>query len=65
MSKANPSFIVYIVGLLPLGFMLNWIEQQLNDSWWVVVIVIVYLLFLRFLGDYLSKLKESKVEESE
>jgi uncharacterized protein (DUF983 family) len=42
MSKANPSFIVYIVGLLPLGFMLNWIEQQLNDSWWVVVIVIVY-----------------------
>jgi hypothetical protein len=51
----NISYIVYIVGLFPLAFLITYLEEVIGDSWWVVVIAIVYLLILRGLGGFLSK----------
>ena len=60
MNKINPSYVIYFVALFPLAFLVTFLRQKIGDSWWVVVIAIVYLICVRFLGDYVAKKMEEE-----
>lgn len=51
--------LVYLVGMLPLGYWQQPLRDWLGD-WRAFAVVIVYLLFLRLLGSALVKIWEYK-----
>lgn len=58
MKKRLP-VLVYLVGMLPLGYWQHLVRAWLGD-WQALAAVVVYLLLLRLLGSALVRLWEYK-----
>ena len=54
-KNINPSFIVYIVGVMLLGLFYGEVKQSLGGELLFFVCVVAYLLALRLIADFISK----------
>ena len=59
----NPSWLVFIVGLIPLGIAYESIKQSL-PSWGLVIVASTYLTALRLLSDFIGKKTLMKASKS-
>jgi hypothetical protein len=53
--KINPEYIVYLVGIAPLGFFSQQIEALADSKFLLLLLVVVYLLALRLIGRLVVK----------
>lgn len=54
-TEINPSFLIYILGIIVFGLLYELLKQSFDESWWFVGGVIVYLLALRVIGDFCTR----------
>lgn len=55
LQRINPSFIVYILGAMLLGYFYSDVKQALGGKLLFLAAVIAYLLVLRYIGMLVSK----------
>ena len=55
LKSINPSFIIYIVGVILLGLFYGEVKQSLGGKLLFFVCVVVYLLALRLIAELVSK----------
>ena len=51
----NPSWVVFVLGLAPLGFFYKPIKAWFGGSWTFVAVAIAYLVALRIVSDLLAR----------
>jgi len=54
MKRLNVTWVIFIVGLFPLAFLMEWYKANIGDDWWRVLIAIAYLILLRLAGDLVA-----------
>lgn len=55
MSKPSPQFLVYVTGAVLLGLFYGPVKSALGGEWVFLVVVVAYLLALRWLGDIVAR----------
>ncbi len=63
--KPKPEYIVYVVGLLPLGLGYGTIKSALGGQWLFLLCVLAYLIALRLLGVYVAGRSRAKGSRSD
>lgn len=63
--KPTPEYIVYVVGLLPLGLGYDTIKSTLGGQWLFLLCVLAYLVALRLLGVYVARRNQAKGSRSD
>ncbi|MDO9332911.1 MAG: hypothetical protein Q7T57_00090 [Dehalococcoidales bacterium] len=63
--KPAPEYIVYVVGLLPLGLGYDTIKSALGSQWLFLLCVLAYLVALRLLGVYVARRSRAKGTRSD
>jgi hypothetical protein len=56
--KPSIAFLVYLVGLAPLGLFYAQLKAATGGEWLFLLGVVVYLLALRFIGAWLARRSE-------
>ena len=51
-------YLVYVIGILLLGFFYYPIKVLINNDIVFVVVAVIYLVFLRILGSYIARRKK-------
>ncbi len=59
-SKIKLSWIIFIIGLLPLAFINELLKSNDTVGWIRLGIALIYLIVLRFLGDFIAKQLQNK-----
>ena len=60
MKTLRPDFVVYIVGLLPLGIFYEPLKEQTGGGAVFFGVVVLYLTALRIVGRLVSRKRKSK-----
>lgn len=63
--KPPIALIVYLVGLAPLGLFYEQLKAATGGEWVFLVVVVMYLLVLRFAGAWLSRRVERDEDVSQ
>jgi len=58
MKQFDIRYLVYVVGILLLGFFYYPIKVFINNDIVFVVVAVLYLVILRVLGSYLARIKK-------
>lgn len=54
-TETNPSFMIYIFGIIVFGLFYEFFRRSLEESWWFVGFAVIYLLALRVIGDFFAR----------
>jgi hypothetical protein len=54
-NEINPSFLIYMLGIVILGISYEFLKRSFDESWWFVGLAIVYLLALRLIADLVTR----------
>ena len=60
LSKVNLSLIIFIIGLLPLAYINEFLKVEASSGWLRFFIAVIYLLVLRLVSDFIAKKVQSK-----
>jgi hypothetical protein len=55
MNKANIEFIIYLIGIAPLGLFYSTIKEVLGGKLIFLCAVIFYLIIIMFSGKFIAK----------
>ena len=59
-NKVNPSFYVYLVGIILLGLTYEIVKSALGGEVLFVCVVVIYLSVLRLIGDFISRKRHER-----
>jgi len=55
LKSINPSFVIYIVGVILLGLFYGEVKQSLGGKLLFFVSIVAYLFALRLIAEFISK----------
>ena len=52
--KINYSFVVFMIGLIPLAYSIEYLKSKELSGWIVFGVAAIYLVVLRLFGDFIE-----------